>query len=170
MAEEKENQESQQQQEEKGGKKKLIILLIPVLLIVLGGGGFFAYKTFFVKEEKEKPAEKIVNEIKKAEKQGVQVEVGTFIANLADKDADRYIKVTIIIEVQDEKVKEETTKRMPQIRDAINTLLFTKTSEELKSPEGIEKLKEEIIRRTNAILPLGGVKDVYFTEFIIQTS
>ncbi|PMP77900.1 MAG: flagellar basal body protein FliL, partial [Sulfurihydrogenibium sp.] len=48
--------------------------------------------------------------------------------------------------------------------------LFTKTSEELKSPEGIERLKEEIIRRTNAILPAGGVKDVYFTEFIIQTS
>jgi flagellar FliL protein len=168
MAEEKENQE--QQEEKGGGKKKLIIILIPVLLLVLGGGGFFAYKTFFAKEEKEKPSEKIANEIKKAEEQGVELEVGTFIANLADKDADRYIKVTIIMEVQDEKVKEEAAKRMPQIKDAINTLLFTKTSEELKSPEGIEKLKEEIIKRTNAILPLGGVKDVYFTEFIIQTS
>jgi flagellar FliL protein len=169
MAEEKENQE-QQQEEKGGGKKKLIIILIPILLLVLGGGGFFAYKTFFAKEEKEKPPEKIANEIKKAEEQGVELEVGTFVANLADKDADRYIKVTVIMEVQDEKVKEEATKRMPQIKDAINTLLFTKTSEELKSPEGIEKLKEEIIRRTNAILPLGGVKDVYFTEFIIQTS
>jgi flagellar FliL protein len=169
MAEEKENQE-QQQEEKGGGKKKLIIILIPVLLLALGGGGFFVYKTFFAKEEKEKPPEKIANEIKKAEEQGVELEVGTFVANLADKDADRYIKVTIIMEVQDEKVKEEATKRMPQIKDAINTLLFTKTSEELKSPEGIEKLKEEIIRRTNAILPLGGVKDVYFTEFIIQTS
>lgn len=168
MAEEKENQE---QQEEKGsGKKKLIIVLIPVLLLVLGGGGFFAYKTFFAKEDKEKPPEKIANEIKKAEEQGVELEVGTFVANLADKDADRYIKVTIVMKVQDDRVKEEATKRMPQIKDAINTLLFTKTSEELKSPEGIEKLKEEIIRRTNAILPLGGVKDVYFTEFIIQTS
>ena len=168
MAEEKENQE--QQQEKSGEKKKLIIILIPVLLLALLGGSFSAYKTFFAKEEKEKPPEKIANEIKKAEEQGVELEVGTFVANLADKDADRYIKVTIIMEVQDEKVKEEATKRMPQIKDAINTLLFTKTSEELKSPEGIEKLKEEIIRRTNAILPLGGVKDVYFTEFIIQTS
>lgn len=168
MAEEKENQ--QEQQEEKGGKKKLIIILIPVLLLVLGGGGFFAYKTFFAKEDKEKQPEKIAKEIKNAEEHGVELEVGTFVANLADKDADRYIKVTIIMEVQDEKVKEEATKRMPQIKDSINTLLFTKTSEELKSPEGIEKLKEEIIKRTNAILPLGGVKDVYFTEFIIQTS
>ncbi len=168
MAEEKENQ--QEQQEEKSGKKKLIIIIIPVLLLVLGGGGFFAYKTFFAKEENEKQPEKIAKEIKSTEEHGVELEVGTFVANLADKDADRYIKVTIIMEVQDEKVKEEATKRMPQIKDSINTLLFTKTSEELKSPEGIEKLKEEIIKRTNAILPLGGVKDVYFTEFIIQTS
>ena len=169
MAEEKEQQE-QQQEEEKGGKKKLIIILIPVLLLILGGGGFAAYKFLFAPEDEEKPAEKITKEVKNVEEHGVEVEVGTFIANLADKDADRYIKVTIVMEVQDEKVKEEATKRMPQIKDSINTLLFTKTSEDLKSSEGIEKLKEEIIRRINAILPTGGVKDVYFTEFIIQTS
>ncbi|MCX7760793.1 MAG: flagellar basal body-associated FliL family protein [Hydrogenothermaceae bacterium] len=170
MAEEKENQEGQQQEEAKGGgKKKLIIILLPVLLILIGGG-FAAYKFFLSKPEDQKESEKIAKEVKKTEEHGAPLEVGTFVANLADKDADRYIKVTIIMEVQDEKVKEEAIKRMPQIKDSINTLLFTKTSDELKSPEGIEKLKEEIIKRTNAILPLGGVKDVYFTEFIIQTS
>lgn len=169
MAEEKENQEGQQEESKGGGKKKLLIILLPVFLI-LTGGGFAAYKFLLSKPENEKESEKITKEVKSTEDHGVEVEVGTFIANLSDKDADRYIKVTIIMEVQDEKVKEEATKRMPQIKDSINTLLFTKTSEELKSPEGIEKLKEEIIKRTNAILPLGGVKDVYFTEFIIQTS
>lgn len=169
MAEEKETQEGQQEESKGGGKKKLLIILLPVLLLVVGGG-FAAYKFLLSKPEDEKESEKITKEVKSTEEHGVELEVGTFIANLADRDADRYIKVTIIMEVQDDKVKQEATKRMPQIKDSINTLLFTKTSEELKSPEGIEKLKEEIIRRTNAILPLGGVKDVYFTEFIIQTS
>jgi flagellar FliL protein len=168
MAEEKQQQE-QQQEEVKSGKKKLIFI-IPILLLVLGGGGFAAYKFLFASKDDGKPAEKVAKEVKSVEDHGVELEVGTFISNLADKDTDRYIKITIIMEVQDEKVKEEATKRMPQIKDAINTLLFTKTSEELKSPEGVERLKEEIIRRTNAILPAGGVKDVYFTEFIIQTS
>lgn len=168
MAEEKESQEGGQEQA-KGGKKKLIILIVPVLLLLLGGG-FGAYKFFLSKDKTEKEPEKITKEIKSAEDHGVDLEVGTFVANLADKDADRYIKVTIIMQVEDEKVKEEATKKLPQIKDSINTLLFTKTSDELKSPEGIERLKEEIIRRTNAILPLGGVKDIYFTEFIIQTS
>ncbi|MGC9007110.1 MAG: flagellar basal body-associated FliL family protein [Sulfurihydrogenibium sp.] len=168
MAEEKEQQE-QQQEEGKGSKKKLLLIL-PIILLIVGGGGFAAYKFFLAPKDEGKPAEKIAKEVQNVEDKGVELEVGTFIANLADKDADRYIKVTIVMEVQDEKVKEEATKRMPQIKDAINTLLFTKTSEELKSPEGIERLKEEIIRRTNAILPAGGVKDVYFTEFIIQTS
>lgn len=169
MAEEKENQEGQQKESKGGGKKKLIIILLPVLILLIGSG-FGAYKFFFSKPEDEKESEKIAKEVKKTEEHGVELEVGTFIANLADRDADRYIKVTIVIEVQDDKIKAEATKRMPQIKDSINTLLFTKTSEELKSPEGIEKLKEEIIKRTNAILPLGGVKDVYFTEIIIQTS
>ena len=168
MAEEKEQQE-QQQEKEKGGKKKLILIL-PIILLILGGGGFAAYKFFLAPKEEGKPADKVSKEIQNVEDKGVELEVGTFVANLADKDADRYIKVTIVMEVQDDKVKEEATKRMPQIKDAINTLLFTKTSDELKAPEGIEKLKEEIIRRTNAILPVGGIKNVYFTEFIIQTS
>jgi len=97
-------------------------------------------------------------------------EVGTFIVNLADKDADRFLKVTVILEIENEQVKMEVEKRLPQIKDAITTLLFTKNSRELKTAEGIELLKEEIIKRVNAILPLGGVKNVYFTDFVIQTA
>ncbi|GAB6072301.1 flagellar basal body-associated FliL family protein [Venenivibrio stagnispumantis] len=167
MAEEKEIQEGQ---EEKKGSKLKLLLIIVIALLIAAIVGFFVYTKFFHKEEEKSPSEKITKEIKSVEEKGVEVEAGTYIVNLADKDADRYIKVTIVLEVQDDKVKEEATQRMPQIKDTINTLLFTKTSTELKSPEGVEKLKEDIIRRVNAILPIGGVKNVYFTEFVIQTS
>ena len=96
--------------------------------------------------------------------------MGTFIVNLQDRDADRYLKISLVLEVQDEKIKMELEKRLPQIKDAITTLLFTKSSKELKTAEGIEELKEEIIKRINAILPIGGVKNVYFTDFVIQTA
>ncbi len=162
----------EQQEERKGGKKKFIIFLLFILLL-LGGGGAAAYKFLVLdktKEEKEKKAEKIVEEIKNVEDLGVQFDVGTFIVNLQDKDADRYLKISIVLDVQDEKIKAELDKRLPQVKDAITTLLFTKSSSELRTAEGIEELKEEILKRINAILPIGGVKNVYFTDFVIQTA
>ncbi len=165
-------EETKGQEQQKGGKKKLIILLVLVLLLL--GGGAAAYKFLVLdkqkEQEKDKKAEKIVDEIKNVEDVGVQFEVGTFIVNLQDKDADRYLKVTIVLDVQDEKIKAELEKRLPQVKDAITTLLFTKSSNDLRTPEGIEELKEEILKRVNAILPIGGVKNVYFTDFVIQTA
>ena len=159
------------QEEKQGGKKKLIIIL--VLLLLIGAGAGAAYKFLVLdkqKEEKEKKAQKVVEEIKNVEDLGVQFDVGTFIVNLQDKDADRYLKISIVLDVQDEKIKMELEKRLPQVKDAITTLLFTKSSNQLRTPEGIEELKEEILKRVNAILPIGGVKNVYFTDFVIQTA
>ncbi|WP_457642085.1 flagellar basal body-associated FliL family protein [Persephonella sp.] len=169
MAEENKDQE---QEEKKGGKKKLLIILLLLVIILVGGGGA-AYKFLVLdkqQKEEENKAEKIQEEIKDIENLGIMFEVGTFIVNLADKDADRFLKITIILEIENEQVKMEVEKRLPQIKDAITTLLFTKKSKELKTAEGIELLKEEIIKRVNAILPLGGVKNVYFTDFVIQTA
>ncbi|RMA97482.1 flagellar basal body-associated FliL family protein [Hydrogenothermus marinus] len=168
-----ENQENLENQEQKGGGKKKLLLFLLIFLIIAGAGGFAAYKFVFSKgEEKkeEKKAEKIVKDVKNIEQPGIMYDLGTFIVNLADRDADRYLKITIVLEVENEQVKMEVDKRLPQIKDTITTLLLTKTSEEIKTAEGMELLKEEIIKRVNAILPLGGVKNVYFTEFVIQTA
>jgi len=167
MAEEEKNG---QEAGSSGGSKKLIILL--VLLALLAGGGGAAYKLLVLDKKattKEKQAEKIIEEIKATENVGVMFDLGTFVVNLADPDIERYLKVSIVLELKDQKVQAEAQKRLPEIKDAITTLLLTKRSSEIRTPEGIEFLKEEIAKRVNAILPLGGVKNVYFTEFIIQT-
>ncbi len=165
-------EETKEQQAGKSKKKLIVIILL--LFLLIAGGGAAAYKFLVLdkqkEQKKEKKAEKIVEEIKNVEDLGVQFDVGTFIVNLQDKDADRYLKITIVLDVQDEKIKAELEKRLPQVKDAITTLLFTKTSNDLRTPEGIEELKEEILKRVNAILPIGGVKNVYFTDFVIQTA
>ena len=171
MAEENKEQE-QEQEEGKGGKKKLILIAVIALLLIGGGGAAYKFLVLDKKAEEEKQpnTEQIEKEVKNIENLGIMFEVGTFVVNLADKDADRYLKVTVVLEIENEQVKQEVEKRLPQIKDAITTLLFTKTSKELKTIDGIEKLKEEIIKRVNALLPLGGVKNVYFTDFVIQTA
>ena len=167
-------EETKEQEQTKGGGKKKLILFLVLILLLVGGGGAAAYKFLVLdkqkEQKKEKKAQKIVDEIKNIEDLGVPFDVGTFIVNLQDKDADRYLKVTIVLDAQDEKIKAELEKRLPQIKDAITTLLFTKSSNDIRTPEGIEELKEEILKRVNAILPIGGVKNVYFTDFVIQTA
>jgi len=171
MAEE--NKEVNNEEEKKGGKKKLIIFLL-IFLIIAGAGGFAAYKFLIAGKQEEnseeKKAEKVVKEVNAVEQLGIMYDLGTFVVNLSDKDADRYLKITVVLELESDQVRMEVEKRLPQIKDAITTLLLTKTSEEIKTAEGMELLKEEIIKRVNAILPLGGVKNVYFTEFVIQTA
>ena len=169
-----EEEKVNQEQEEKGGggKKKLIFLLLLFLLAAVGGGAAYKFLVLDKKkaaETKEKQAEKIIEEIKATENVGVMFDLGTFVVNLADPDIERYLKVSIVLELKDQKVQQEAQKRLPEIKDAITTLLLTKRSSDIRTPEGIEFLKEEIAKRVNAILPLGGVKNVYFTEFIIQT-
>ncbi|MEO2083368.1 MAG: flagellar basal body-associated FliL family protein [Desulfurobacteriaceae bacterium] len=166
-----EEEKQEQEQEGKGGKKKLIFLILILLLAVGGGGAAYKFLVLDKKkaETKEKQAERIIEEIKATENVGVMFDLGTFVVNLADPDIERYLKVSIVLELKDQKVQMEAQKRLPEIKDAITTLLLTKRSSEIRTPEGIEFLKEEIAKRVNAILPLGGVKNVYFTEFIIQT-
>ncbi len=171
MAEEEKNQE-EQEQKGGGGKKKLIFLLLLVLILGIAGG--LAYKFLVLDKKKaaesqEKQAQKIIEEIKATENVGIMFDLGTFVVNLADRDVDRYLKVSIVLELKDQKVQQEAQKRLPEIKDAITTLLLTKKSSDIRTPEGIEFLKDEIAKRVNAILPLGGVKNVYFTDFIIQT-
>lgn len=171
MAEE--NKDVNNEEEKKGGKKKLLIFLL-IFLIIAGAGGFAAYKFLLSGKQEEnseeKKAEQVVKEVNAVEQLGIMYDLGTFVVNLADKDADRYLKITIVLELESDMVRMEVEKRLPQIKDAITTLLLTKTSDEIKTAEGMELLKEEIIKRVNAILPLGGVKNVYFTEFVIQTA
>ena len=47
-------------------------------------------------------------------------------------------------------------------------LLSSKESKELQTPQGKYHLREEIMQRINAVLPIPIVKNVYFTEFVVQ--
>ena len=62
----------------------------------------------------------------------------------------------------------EFEERQAQVRDAILTLLTSKTFGEVRTPQGKALLREELINRTNHVVHRDVVKAVYFTEFIVQ--
>jgi flagellar FliL protein len=159
MAEEQTKEEGKKS----GGKKKLILILIPVLLLLIGGGGG-AYFFVFHKKSEAKKAVPVA-----PKKLGIMYDLGSFLVNLADKNANTYAKVSITIELSNQKVQEEVVKRLPIIKDAVINLLSSKTYNEIRTPEGKEELRLELIKRINAILVTGGVQNIYFTQFIVQS-
>jgi flagellar FliL protein len=91
-----------------------------------------------------------------------------FVVNIKDHDRDRYLKVEAQLELSSPAVGEEIGKRLPQVRDAIISLLASKSFEEVRSMEGKNFLREELLLRVNALLRAGTVTAVYFTEFVVQ--
>jgi len=91
-----------------------------------------------------------------------------FLANLADENTSRYLKMSLQVEFVDAEPPLAFDARLPQIRDVILTLVTSKTFADIRTPEGKERLREDVIDRINHVLSLEAVKSVYFTEFIVQ--
>ena len=157
------NEKEGEAQPKKGSNLKWIIIGV-VVLFVLGGGGFFAWKTFL------NPAQEDVKE----EGAMVRVEIGptypleVFIVNLAGTSGERYLKVTVELELKDSSLIIELEKRKPQVRDSILLLLSSKTFEDIATFKGKTKIRNQITARLNGILMPGSIKKVYFTEFVVQ--
>ncbi len=91
-----------------------------------------------------------------------------FTVNLADSKGAHFAQVTIEIEVPDDSVKKAVEAQRPKIRDFIVVVLSSKTYEQVSTVDGREFLREEIRNKINGTLPRGQVKEVHFTQFIVQ--
>jgi len=89
-----------------------------------------------------------------------------FLVNLADPGQLRYLKVTFHVETHQN--REEFEKRLPQSRDSVLTVLSSKNSRDLMTSEGKNALREEIKEKMNHLLTETKVRNIYFTEFVIQ--
>lgn len=165
----------------KKSKKKLFIIVGAVVLVLLIGGGSY----FFLfsggngadGEHAEGSTEDDGHGGKKPKKgeHGEVLDSGApeilkfdpFIVNLINTAGNRYLKVTINIEL-DAAAAEESRGRNAQIRDSIITLLSSKSYADVGSVSGKYQLRDEIAARINLIISEGKVKSVYFTEFVIQ--
>lgn len=151
-------------------KKKLIILgmgFVFLIMISIGLLSFFDILhigiPFPKKGHSSEPEKK--QDVRKI---GFLYTMDPIIVNLADRDVPRYLKIRIELESHTPKSEEKVDKRLPQIRDAIITILSSKTFKEIYDREGKKKLKMEIVRMANQLLGQDKIKEIYFTEFVMQ--
>ena len=143
--------------------KTMLFVILGVVVLAAGGGGFFAYTKMTAKPaatEAPKPEPKpVVGQIHA---------MSPFTVNLADPKGRRYLKVRIQIEVADEKALDIVKQADPLLRDQVIMLLTSLSFEEVMTPEGKIRIREELLDRFNRVLKPVRVKNIYFTEFIVQ--
>ena len=180
MAEEKEKREADEKEKKKAdaqeaAPKKSILkwIALGVLLIMLGAGGFFGWRMFSSKDDQKGIAETAVVETGKVnEKESLKITcpLESFVVNLMDKTnlGKRYLKITIVLEVDNEPAKEKIAKYQPHIKDTVLMLLTSQSFDEISTMEGKLDLKKMLLTRINQAVGEGLVRRIYFTEFVIQ--
>ena len=121
--------------------------------------------------EEEKVEEKTSSEEPKPTKKvkkDLMFHLEPFIVNLAKSGGNRFLKVTVSLEMSSPEVRLGLKKNIQKVTDSILLLLSTKTFKDVYSVQGKFTLKGEITTRVNQFLTEGQVKGAYFTEFIIQ--
>ena len=164
MAEESVESQTEQPQEEKPkkSKKKLIIIIAGALLILLVSG-YFAYTMLL---SKKGVAEEAGNKKGGKEEKATLVALDPFVLNLAEQG--RFLKVTIHFELADASYQHMVENNIPQLKDAIIILLSSKSVEAIASPEGKIQLKDELLLRANQTIGKDVIRNLYFTEFVMQ--
>jgi len=96
-----------------------------------------------------------------------------FTVNLADTEETHFLRVTMDLGMDrlPEGVVKEKTSGIASGRtdsDAILSVLTVCKADALLTPEGKVALKIRLVESLNHKVPELGVKDVYFTEFLVQ--
>ncbi|MBF0505300.1 MAG: flagellar basal body-associated FliL family protein [Nitrospirae bacterium] len=163
MEEEKEEQSEEEivKSKKKRGKG-LILIIVVAVAVLLGGGGAFFFLTKSGGDKGPKKGEATAKE------EAAMFSLDPFVVNLSDQGANKFLKVSMQLELSSQAAMESAKTKTPQLRDAVINLLTSKTSDTLMSPEGKLQLKDEINMMANQILGNNTVKNVYLTEFVMQ--
>ena len=150
-------------------KNFIVLVAVSAGLVLMSSQGNVQAQEKEVEEKKtieeEKPNKKPL--IKKKKKDFI-FQLEPIIVNLAKSQGNRFLKVTLSLEMSAPEVRPDIKKNIQKITDSILLLLSSKLFEDVYSVQGKFTLKNEITARVNPFLVLGKVKEVYFTEFIIQ--
>jgi flagellar FliL protein len=135
----------------KKSRKGLIVGLVAGLLVLGGGGGGAAW--WFLGRGEPDPEVVAAKAQAKREASRVFVTLDPFVVNLADRDAERYAQVGVVLEVEGPEANKKLTDRMPAVRNEILLLISSKQAQQLTTREGKEQLAGEIALA--AARPLG---------------
>lgn len=185
MAEESEKKEAKEGETPaaapKKSKKTLFIVVGLVLVLVAIGVPLFLFMNKGKKTESKSSDvvsvdvskdhdPKVVKEAAEEVEEGEEIlgaiaPLDAFVVNLK---GGRFIRLQAQLEFVERDIPSRMTQRAAQIRDAIITLLTTKSADDMLDKDGKDRLRKELKSLVNEVLRKELVKQVYFTQFVVQ--
>ena len=98
--------------------------------------------------------------------QATLIVIDPIVVNLSD--SGKYVKLIMELELIDASLSSVVAGNKPKLKDAIIELISRTSYESLSSVEGKRRLKEEIIQKANMTIGRKIIKNVYFTDFVLQ--
>lgn len=137
---------------------------------VLGVLGFCMLTTavgcsFFQRFSKQTPVSNAISDQK-------ILHLDQFVVNLADPDADAFLRVGIDIGVRADSTAVTKEGVDPAsvglVRDTVLKIITTRTSGDLLTPQGKDDLKKLLLEAIQKRDPALGATSIYFTDFLVQ--
>lgn len=170
-------EEIEEEVEKKSGGNMVLILIVVLLVVLLVGGGLAAYFLLGSSDEKMAPQQNTQSAPVKRQTAGRSTQylsigpmypMSQFVVNLLSESGSKYLKVILDIELGSEELAMEMDQKKSLIRDIIIRSLSSKTFEEVSTMKGKDRLKDEIVNSVNEVLADGQIKNIFFTDFVVQ--
>ena len=170
--------EKKEEQEKAPEKKKNTALILQLVfmvvnLAVLGGGTYLVYSSTLGWESpkilEEEAARELASEANSEDTTPLIYTMDKFTVNL-EGEPRRTIRLEVNLQMLGKEGFEEVMEpeNRAKARDSIVRLLNEKGFTELDSIQGKLFLKDRIAGEVNQILKKGIVKEVYFSDFVVQ--
>lgn len=139
--------------------KKLVNVSVIVIVAIaaLCTAAFFVLKSSLIEDSNKEPT---IDEVLEA-----SVDINDVITNL---QGDSIVRISLKLETDSKKAKEELEKRDFQVKDSTIELLANLKADEIEGAKGKVAFKNKLKEKVNAYMREGQITKVYITSFNLQ--
>ncbi|NJO37067.1 MAG: flagellar basal body protein FliL [Rhizobiales bacterium] len=157
--------------------KLIIMIVVPVVLLLGGGAGAYFMGVFSSEEAGEEAGGEVAaQEAEAALEQPPVMPANVVFVDLPDLLLNlnvtgkrlRFLKVVTSLEVSSEEMAEVVRQMTPRILDNLHLYFRSVTPEELAGPDGVYRIKEDLLVRINDTIQPASVRDVLVKEMLVQ--
>ncbi len=103
------------------------------------------------------------------EEMGVIVGLEEIIVTLHSASGkSHFLRINVNLEVDSQPTADLVVTRLPQLRDIVIQILSSKAAEDLGTQAGTQAARNEMFRRLAEKLPEGTLKNIFFSDLVIQ--
>jgi flagellar protein FliL len=153
----------------KAKKSKLLVFIVGANVLLGGGAAAFFFLGAGSASSEASDASHEPDAAAKAAKAGAPIaEFQPIIVNLNEPEGTRYLKVTIAIQLVDDKVASEVDQLKPVITDAFIREMSELNFRQTMGSKNKGVIKRRLLKRFNEALGAERGVEVLFTEFVVQ--